>query len=87
MVRWRAEEQAMQAFLGTLTDEHLNGPVRYTLESGTVRERILAHCLWHVVNHATQHRSEAAALLTHYGQSPGELDFTVFLNEHLNLPS
>jgi hypothetical protein len=28
-----------------------------------------------------QHRSEAAALLTGYGQSPGEIDFTVFLNE------
>ena len=28
-----------------------------------------------------QHRSEAAALLTSYGQSPGEIDFTVFLNE------
>ena len=34
-----------------------------------------------VVNHGPQHRSEAAAILTGYGYSPGELDFTVFLNE------
>jgi len=41
----------------------------------------LWHCLWHVVNHGTQHRSEAAALLTRFNQSPGDLDFTVFMNE------
>jgi hypothetical protein len=31
--------------------------------------------------HATQHRSEGAVLLTSYGQSPGDFDFTLFLNE------
>jgi uncharacterized damage-inducible protein DinB len=36
----------------------------------------------HVINHSTQHRSEAAAILTGYGQSPGELDFDLFLKEN-----
>ncbi len=54
---------------GTLSSTRLSG------------KRVLWHCLLHVVNHGTQHRSEAAAILTGYGYSPGGLDFTMFLNE------
>lgn len=85
--RWQTEEQEMRAYLGSLKDEDLNGLVRYRIPEGFVRERVLWHCLLHVVNHGTQHRSEAAALLTSYGHSPGDLDITLFLNEHFNLPS
>ena len=34
-----------------------------------------------IVQIGTQHRSEAAILLTSYGQSPGDFDFTMFVNE------
>jgi uncharacterized damage-inducible protein DinB len=42
---------------------------------------VLWQILYSSVDHATQHRSEAAALLTGYDQSPGDIDFTLFLLE------
>lgn len=71
----------MWAYLNSLSDETLWGYVRYTTPEGVKRERLLWHCLYHVVNHGTQHRSEAAVRLTELGHSPGEVDFTLFLNE------
>ena len=79
--RWNEEERTMRDYLARLSDDDLTDYVRYTTDSGQKRERLLWHCLLHVVNHGTQHRSEAAAILTGYGHSPGDLDFTVFLNE------
>jgi uncharacterized damage-inducible protein DinB len=77
---WEAEEAAWQAYLESLTEADLTSIKRYTIASGAVRERVLWHILWHVVNHGMQHRSESAHMLTQYGQSPGDLDFTVYLN-------
>jgi uncharacterized damage-inducible protein DinB len=79
--RWAEENAAMAAYLAGLTDADLDGIIRYTVEGGLVRERPLWHCLYHLVNHGTQHRAEAAAMLSGYGVSPGDLDFTLFLNE------
>jgi uncharacterized damage-inducible protein DinB len=79
--RWKAERQEMQAYLATLTDEQLNATIRYVIEHGVVREWVLWQVLYSCVDHGTQHRSEAAAMLTTYGRSPGDLDFTLFLRE------
>ena len=80
--RCRDEEKAMRAYLATLGDDDMESHLRYTTDTGIERDRILWQCLYHVVNHGTQHRSEAAALLTDFSNSPGDLDFTVFLNEY-----
>jgi uncharacterized damage-inducible protein DinB len=77
--RFMAEAAAMRGYLAALTDEGLAEPLRYAVD-GQQRERVRWHVLFHVVNHGTYHRGEAAAALTAGGASPGELDFTVFLS-------
>lgn len=79
--RWHDEETAMRAYLAAIKDNDLSGIIRYTTPSGIDRERVLWHCLYHVVNHGTQHRSEAAAILTGFDQSPGDFDFSMFTIE------
>jgi len=82
--KFQEEEKSMYAYLARLTDADVISHLKYTNDEGVPRDRVLWHCLLHVVNHGTQHRSEAAALLTRYDASPGDLDFTVYLLESGN---
>lgn len=80
--RWARERGDWVAYIASLTDESLNAHYGGEAQKGMkVWQTIL-----HVVNHGTQHRSEAAAILTGYGQSPGELDFDLFLQENAEPP-
>ena len=69
------------AFVENVTDERLNNRFSYTSTQGDPYERILWHTMVHLVNHGTQHRAEAAVLLTDFGHSPGDIDLVYFLNE------
>jgi uncharacterized damage-inducible protein DinB len=72
--RWEAEWSLVDAWLPTLTDGFL----------GYVHEGVpIWLMLAHVVNHGTQHRAEAAALLTADGRSPGELDLVNYAEEQV----
>lgn len=73
--RWHQDEAELRAFLATLTDEGLDQPRTITFTGDGVR---VTAPLWklmvHIVNHGTQHRSDAAQILTDLGHSPGDLD-------------
>ena len=79
--RWTTEEAALMDFVGRLSDQTLTTELEYTSTEGGRHRRVLWETMAHLVNHGTQHRSEAAAMLTALGLSPGDLDLIVYLNE------
>lgn len=78
--RWMVEEAAMRAYLAALKDEDLSQTVHYTA-GGQDFQRIVWHMLVHMIDHGTQHRSEAAAILTGFGRSPGDIHFMLWVRE------
>jgi uncharacterized damage-inducible protein DinB len=79
--RWEQEAQALRGYVAGLTDDDLTETVLYKTTKGQAMANVLWHLMAHVINHGTQHRSEAAMLLTSYDRSPGDLDLIVFLRE------
>jgi uncharacterized damage-inducible protein DinB len=75
----RAEGDAWRGFLAALPPRGLDRRVRYTNTRGVAFETPLWQVVAHVVNHGTQFRAEAAAILTQEGVSPGDLDLIAFL--------
>jgi uncharacterized damage-inducible protein DinB len=80
--RWSEEERLLMAFVDGLTDERLNSKFSYKSTDGKPHERILWQAMAHLVNHGTQHKTEAAALLTAFGKSPGDIDMIYYFIEN-----
>lgn len=78
-LNWRREEQAMRAYLGGLQEEDLERIVRYQRLGGEPQANLLWQILVHLVVHGAEHRAEAAAILTSYDRSPGDIDFIHYL--------
>ena len=78
--RWAEEEKQLMDFVEGLTDERLNNTFNYMNTSGKPFTRILWQAMAHLVNHGTQHRTEAAAILTDLNHSPGDVDLIYFLS-------
>jgi uncharacterized damage-inducible protein DinB len=78
--RWDEIERATQAFVAALDDTRLAAPLSYVNTQGETWTYPLWQQMIHQVNHATQHRSEAAVLLTQLGHSPGWLDLLYFVD-------
>ena len=69
---WETEWAAVEAWLPAVTDEF----VGYVFGGIPVWQMLV-----HVVNHGTQHRAEAALILTAEGRSPGGLDLIDYADE------
>jgi uncharacterized damage-inducible protein DinB len=74
-LRWESEWAAVDAWLLSVTDEFMGA----AFEGVPVWQMLV-----HVINHGTQHRAEAAALLTAHNRSPGELDMINYSDELAN---
>lgn len=72
--RWAEQNAAMDAFLASLTEERLAGPVSYTTTNGTTYTQPLWQLMLHMVNHGTHHRSELCEMLTRAGHPPPQTD-------------
>jgi uncharacterized damage-inducible protein DinB len=79
--RWLQEEKELMEFVKSVEDDKLNDVFSFKTTRGETRQNILWQTMLHVINHGTQHRSEAAALLTEMGNSPGDIDLILFLRE------
>jgi uncharacterized damage-inducible protein DinB len=81
--RWDEIERETQKFVFSRTEEDLLQNFTYR----NSRDEEWAYPLWqqmvHQVNHATQHRSETAMILTEWNFSPGSMDFLFFVDKEL----
>ena len=78
--RWAEVAAATSDYISALREPDLEQAVSYVNFQGESWAYPLWQQLLHQANHGTQHRSEAALLLTRLGHSPGWLDFLVYLD-------
>jgi uncharacterized damage-inducible protein DinB len=79
--RWAEEGSRLMQFVADVSEERLNTTLKYVSTEGFPHERVLWETMAHLVNHGTQHKTEAAMILTGLGRSPGDIDLIVYLNE------
>jgi uncharacterized damage-inducible protein DinB len=75
---WDAFETEQRAYVDGLTDADLGRVVAFRNTQGIEGRVALAPLLQHVVNHATHHRSEAAAMITLISGSPPDTGMATY---------
>ncbi len=71
-------DDAIDAYVATLTPEKLAAPLRY-LRHGVVNEFPLWHAVAQIFNHETHHRGQVTTLLMQAGRDPGVTDLIAML--------
>lgn len=75
---WQQEQSLMRAYIAEVSEADLNAKVRYKAPSGDEFERERLQMIKQLFFHSAQHRSEVAQMLTEFGHSPGNLDYTIY---------
>lgn len=75
---WQSEEALMRKYLANVDEATLNAKVRYKAPSGDEFERQRLAMIKQLFFHSAQHRSEVAQMVTEFGFSPGNLDYTFY---------
>ncbi|HEX5166248.1 MAG TPA: DinB family protein [Thermomicrobiales bacterium] len=75
---WQQVAEQARAFVGDLSDEDATHYLSMTRPDGAEFGFPLWQMMQHIANHATQHCSEIAAMLTEAGRSPGDIDMLFY---------
>jgi uncharacterized damage-inducible protein DinB len=79
--RWDALWEEQQTYLAGLDEAALGYDVAYKTFDGTPYRQPLHELIRHVVNHATYHRGQLAAMLRQLGRTPPSTDLVRFYRE------
>jgi uncharacterized damage-inducible protein DinB len=79
--RLQEEHAALRLYVDSLDEAGVQRLVEYRTSRGDAFQNAVWQIVLQVINHATQHRSEAAEVLTEYGCSPGDLDLIWYLRQ------
>jgi len=78
--RWKEEDHLLHEYVQGLSADDLQGTVTYKWPQARPRKRPLWHILQHIINHGTHHRGEIGQYLYSLNQSPGDLDFIIYIS-------
>lgn len=77
---WETLDAEWRVHMATLSEDVLRGTLTYVNNRGETWSYLYWQAMMQELNHATQHRSEIAWLLTEAGHSPGDLDYLVYID-------
>ena len=78
---WEQIDAATESYVLSLSESDVDETIEYVNSIGNRCRYQRWQMMAHQVNHATQHRSEVAVMLTQFGYSPGALDYLVYVDQ------